>query len=373
VLGPTRTFLSLRHAANSGLLAAVAYVSALFAATPFLIPALSEAFDVSLGQAGLLSTAQVGSFALTVFVAGRRFRTDRRILVGAASASVILNVASVVVSNYSILLVIRTLVGAAAGLMVWLGWAKAMRLSGAMRSVAATGPLSVFVAAPLIGWLAANAGIDAVFLLLAGVALPAAILPAEFAGYRHERRRMNPSRSNVILIGAMGLMTLSGSSLFVYSATRGNAIGMTPLVVSLAFSAQALVGFVAARIPSKEGSGGPWVLTMGICAAAVGFSEVPALFALGLAMWGFCVWMATPRILASIARWSLAPDERVGDTLSSMAVGGAIGPAVGSALIGGGTFTGVTSFAISGLVAAGLTVIGVSRFRQRRTPPDAID
>ena len=115
MLGPTRIFLSLRHAGDSGLLAAIAYVSALFAATPFLIPVISEEFEVSLGRAGLLSTAQVGAFALVVFVAGRRFRTDRRLLIGSAAASVVLNILSAITPHYSVLLVVRTLAGAAAG------------------------------------------------------------------------------------------------------------------------------------------------------------------------------------------------------------------------------------------------------------------
>lgn len=367
--GPTRIFLSLRHTADSGLLAAVAYVSAMFAATPFLIPSLVEEFDISLGRAGLLSTAQVGAFAIVVFVAGRRFRTGRYLMVGAALASIALNALSVVTSNFTLLLVIRTFAGAAAGIMVWLGWAKAMRLSGSMRSVAAAGPLSVLIAAPLMGWLAATSGADAVFMLLAGAAVPAAFLPVEFAGYRHERSRMSPSRSNIVLVAAMGVMTLSGSALFVYSATRGAAIGMAAFGVSLAFSANALAGFVAARLPGNGASGGLWILGTGVCAAAVGFSTTPAVFAGGLIMWGFCFWMATPRILASIAKWSLAPEERVGDTQSSMATGRAIGPAIGGAFIGSGTYGAVAVFSVLGLATAGITVIGVNRHRRGLTPP----
>ena len=369
MLGPTRIFLSLRHAGDSGLLAAIAYVSALFAATPFLIPVISEEFEVSLGHAGLLSTAQVGAFALVVFVAGRRFRTDRRLLIGSAAASVVLNILSAITPHYSVLLVVRTLAGAAAGVMVWLGWAKAMRLSGSMRSVAATGPLTVLVASPVIGWLADSSGSPAVFVLLGVVAVPGVFLPAEFARYRHVRRRMSPARSNVVLIVAMGVMTTSGSALFLYSATRGSAIGVASLFVPLAFSASALAGFIAARVFPKGGSGGIWVLGTGLCAMAVGFSNNAALFGIGLVMWGFCFWMATPRILESIAKWSLVPDERVGDTQSSMAVGRAIGPAIGGALIGSGTFTGVATFAVLGLAAAGFTVIVVSRYRRGATPP----
>ena len=64
----------------------MATVSITFAATPFLLQPIADEFGVSLGQAGLMSTAQVGTFALVVFVAGRRLSTDRRFLVGAALA-----------------------------------------------------------------------------------------------------------------------------------------------------------------------------------------------------------------------------------------------------------------------------------------------
>ena len=74
--------------------------------------------------------------------------------------------------------------------------------------------------------------------------------------------------------------------------------------------------------------------------------------------------MATPRILQSIALWSLAPDERVGDTQSAMATGRAIGPAVGGLLVGTGTFAGLATFAVVGLAMAGVTVIGVASHRR---------
>lgn len=301
MLGPTRIFLGLRRNADAGVLAAVAAVATTFAATPFLIPKLVTEFGITLGQAGLISTAQVGAFALVVFIAGRRLRTSRRFLVAASIASVLLNLASVVVGGFGGLLALRVLAGGASGIMVWLSWAKAMRLGGSMRTVAAAGPLTVFLATPLIGWLTASGGTDAVFLFLAVVSLPSAILPAEFASYRHERRRLSPSRFNVILVIAMGLMTMSSSSLFVYAVTVGETFGMTAPQLSAAFSGNALAGFVAARINRESGSGGPWLFGMALCAATVGFSDRSPFILIGLIMWGFCFWMATPRILQSIA------------------------------------------------------------------------
>jgi predicted MFS family arabinose efflux permease len=244
-----------------------------------------------------------------------------------------------------------------------------MRLGGPVRTVAAAGPLAVFLATPLIGWITASGGTDAVFVFLAVISLPSAILPAEFANYRHERSRLSPSRSNVILVIAMGLMTMSGSSLFIYAATVGETVGMTAPWLSAAFSGNALVGFIAARLKRGSGSGGSWLFGTALCAAAVGFSDRTPFILIALIMWGFCFWMATPRILQSIAAWSLAPDERVGDTQSAMAAGRALGPAIGGALIGAGTFGAVTTFSVVGLIAAGLIVIAVHHQRRGLTPP----
>ena len=284
-------------------------------------------------------------------------------------ASVMLNLASAVVSSYGSLLALRSLAGAAAGIMVWLSWAKAMRLAGSMRTVAAAGPLTVFVAAPLIGWLAATGGTGAVFLFLAAVSLPGSLLPAEFANFRHERQRRSPSILNIALVVTMGVMTMSGSALFVYTATVAEAVGMSGSGLSMALSGNALAGFAAARITRKRGSGGLWLIVISVCAAVVGFSSTWQFVWAALVVWGFCFWMATPRILQSIADWSLAPDERVGDTQSAMATGRAVGPAIGGMLIGTGTFTGLATFTVIGLATSGLAVIVVARYRGNHDPP----
>jgi len=82
MIGPVRVFLVLRESPQLDSLAAIAAVSALFAATPFIIPAVALEYSVSLGRSGLLSAAQVGGFAVAAFVAGRRLRTHRAYLNG---------------------------------------------------------------------------------------------------------------------------------------------------------------------------------------------------------------------------------------------------------------------------------------------------
>jgi hypothetical protein len=174
-----------------------------------------------------------------------------------------------------------------------------------------------------------------------------------------------------VLVIALGMSTLAGSALFVYGAAIGTDVGLSPLVVSFAYSANALAGLVAARLPTADQPGGLWILGIAVCAAFVAFGDSPALFFVGLTMWGFCFWMATPTILRSIAAWSLAPDERVGDAQSSMAVGRAAGPAIGSFLVVEASYGTVGAFTVAGLIVTGIVVLGVRAYRRGRVSPTA--
>jgi predicted MFS family arabinose efflux permease len=369
MFGPVRLFFALRSNPDLGVLAAVVAVSVLFAATPFVIPAVAVDYEVPIGRSGLLSSAQVGGFALTAFVAGRRLRTDRKYLVGGSLAAFVLNLLSAVAPNFEALLVLRIVAGAAAGLLVWLAWSNAMRTSGALRNVAAAGPLTVFISVPVLAWIATEFSSSGVYLAIAVVSLIPALLPAEFAGYRRERQHVSPSRSNVVLVVALGMGTMAGSALFVYGAPIGLSTGLTAFVVSLGYSGNALAGLIAARRPAEDRPGSVWIFGIALCAALVAFGDSQLLFLVGITLWGFCFWMATPTILRSIAAWSLAPDERVGDAQSSMAVGRAVGPAIGAVLVSDGSYAAIGAFAVAGLVVTGLVVLSVRLYRRGRVAP----
>lgn len=369
MFGPVRLFFALRDNPDVGVLAAVVAVSGLFAATPFIIPAVAVEYDVSIGRSGLLSAAQVGGFAVAAFVAGRLLRTHRKYLIGAALAAVVFNLLSTFAPTFEALLAMRVLAGAAAGILVWLGWSNAVRTEGALRNVAAAGPLTMLVASPILAWISTHGGPGAVYLAIAVISIPPVFLPAQFAGYRRKRSRVSPSRSNIVLVAALGMATLSGSALFVYGAAIGVATGLSAFAVSLAYSANALAGLIAARRPATDRPRSIWFFGIAACAAMVAFGGSPILFVIGLTMWGFCFWMATPTIFRSIAAWSLVPDERVGDAQSSMAVGRALGPALGSFLVVDAVYTGVGAFTVIGLTITGLIVLGVRVYRRDREPP----
>jgi DHA1 family inner membrane transport protein len=354
-----------------GLLVGAASVSFLFGATPFLIPAVAERFGVSLGSAGLISTAQVSGFALATFVAGRRWRPSRRKLAAAAVAGAVLDAGSALSGSFPLLLALRAAAGASAGVLTWLAWAEAMRDPRSMRDVAAIGPLVVVVAAPLLGWLASFGGDRAVYWALAVASLSVVPFPIVFEtpGPR-VRRRMSPARSNLVLIAALGIITMAGSGLFVFAgAFAEQQVGLSPVALSAGFSINALAGLVGARWRWRPAQRWPWVAGIGLSAAILVAVPHPAAFYGAMILWGFTFWMAIPGVLLAIAEWSFVPDERVGDAQSVMAIGRAAGPAVGGLLLGSESF-GVLGAASAGGLAAGAVLVGaVEHHRKGRPAP----
>lgn len=371
MLGPTRLYYSIRAHDDTGLLVASAASAVLFAGTPFVLSEVAADYGVTLGRAGLVSTMQVGGFALSAFVAGRRFRTHRTFFIWSSLAAALLGGLSTLAPTFELFLACRFGVGIAVGLLTWLAWARAMQSASSMRMVAAIGPFTAALASPALSWLSEWTGADAVYLLIAAAFVPALFLPAKFSGYQPDRRKKSPSRSNIVLIVSLGLLSMTGSSLFVYAAVIGeNVVGLDPVIVSLAFSANALAGFVAARRAADASPPRVWLYAIAPAAAAVAFGANGWLFCIGITVWGFFWWMAVPKILRSIAAWSLAPEERVGDAQSAMALGRTLGPALAGLLVGAGTtFTWLGLMTVAGTVVTAATVHGVALYRRSHLPP----
>ncbi len=370
MFAPTRLFLSLRPHAAPALIVSASAVAALFAATPFLIPAVAERFDVSLGRSALISTVQVAGFAATTFTSARTLAPTRTLLVAAALGSVLTNALSAAVGSFGMLLVLRTLAGISAGMLVWLAWTDAMKHAKKMRDVAGVGPLTALIGAPVIGTVANAGGDQPVYLVLAAIALPIAFLRSDFDGERWVRRRMSPSRSNIVLLVALGLLTMFGSSLFVFVASLGQQkVGMAPLTVALAYSFNALSGFTGARIRAPHASARYFILSMALANATVAFVHHPVALFLGMGLWGFSFWMAVPDLLGRIADWSLVPQERVGDAQAMMALGRAAGPLIGAVLVGDGAFGTLGLVSSTGIASVALLTAGVARYRRGRLHP----
>lgn len=182
MFAPVRFLYSFRPHAPAGLLAADAVAATMFVATPFLVPAVSDRLDVSLGVAGLISTAQVGGLAVTVFLLGRLARTSPSMLVAAATLLFVANGASALAGEVISLLLLRVLAGVGAGVLSWVAWSEAMAHPRGLGDVAATGPLAAMVMSPLVGWLTAVGGDPLAYLALAALSAPLIVVRVAMSG-----------------------------------------------------------------------------------------------------------------------------------------------------------------------------------------------
>jgi predicted MFS family arabinose efflux permease len=366
---PSRILYGGRQGAPLALIASTAAVTMMFAATPFLITPLSEHYGISEGFAGSISVAQVGAFAAVNFIFPRVLRPSGKLLRTAAIALVIMNLLSVFVGFYAVLLFVRVLAGAAAGTMTWLTWSNAMRRRSSMSSIAATGPMTALIAAPLMaalsGW-----GDQAIYAVLAIATVPAAVLWAPISGRKRARGVISGSRSNRILLAGLFALTFFGSALFINQTIVARDIhGLTAFASSIAFSMNAAGAIAGARLSTRNRYPGWFLASIGPAAflTVVGPSW---MFYVGMTWWGFSFWMGVPGVLQMLVDRSLEPSERAGDGQGVMALGRAVGPALGGAFVDAGALVALAVTSATGIAVAGATVIGVKEGREHLPPTD---
>ena len=371
MFAPIRSLVAFRPSAAPGLLAGAAGVAGLFAATAFLVPAVAVRFGISVGAAGLISVVQVGGFTIATLVAGRKIRADGRILVGAAIAQVIANLISAAVGWFWLLLAARLVAGVGAGLVTWMAWIDAMKEHAVMRDIAGIGPFTALVSAPLFGLLTSLWGDRPVFLVLALLAAAPLAFRVDLSGEAAPtRRRVSPSRSNLVLLGSLALLTLAGSSMFMFTVAMAEVrIGLDPSIAAFAISANAAAGFAATRLRARTGTASLWMAGIAVAIGSMLVFPMAPVFFVAMAAWGFCFWMAVPEVLRQVAAWSLVPAERVGDAQGLMAPGRVVGPGVGGLLVGAGSFVAVGIEAVAGTTVAVAVIGGVERYRRGRTGP----
>ncbi|RPI22069.1 MAG: hypothetical protein EHM57_05780 [Actinobacteria bacterium] len=359
MFAPIRSIYALRPNAPIAVLLASAGVTAMFTATPFLIPELVDRFDVTTGRAGWISVVQVGVFAVATMVAGRRLPVAGSSLRWSVAAMVTVDVVSAIAPSFAVLLALRALAGAAAGAVTALVWADAMREPRRMGDLAVAGPATALVGALVFGLIGGAFGYGGIFVALAVVALPGVFLEAELAGLHGERRRRSRSRSNRLLLLGLFTLTAAGSSLFVFEAAIGRESGLSAGIIALGFSANAAGGLVGARRGMQVGHPGLWLASTGIGALLTVVPGGSALYLAGMTWWGFAFWMGLPGVMHMLSARSLEPGERAGDAQGWMAFGRAAGPLFGGFLVDGAAYTVLAVVASAGLGTAGGIVSGV--------------
>ena len=371
---PSRILYGGRSGAPLALIAATAAVTLLFSSTPFLIAPIAERFDVSEGLVGAISMVQVGAFAAVNFVFPRLLRPNGRILRAAAITLVAFNLLSAIAPSFVVLVAMRTVAGAAAGTMTWLAWTNAMKRTSSMSSIAATGPVTALLAAPLMSILAGY-GDRVVFLVLALAAVPASVLIAPITGKRRPRGVLSGSRSNRVLLASLFGATFFGSALFINQSIVARDIhDLSALASSIGFSLNALGGLIGARLSSRHRYPGWFMVSIGP-AALVSVIGPPVMFYVGFFWWGFAFWMAIPGVLQMLVDRSLEPSERAGDGQGVLALGRAAGPALGGAFVDNGALTALAATTAIGVAIAGVSIVGVKEGRDRlpATDPRTLD
>ena len=355
---PVRLLLALRPTVSTALLIATATSTIVFLTSPFLIPAVADDQGVSLGAAGWISTTQLAGFVIASWVGGRFLRPIRSLFIAGVLLAVVANLMSAFAPNFAVLAATRFLSGIWLGLAAWFAWQEAFGDSGKTGDVAVIAPLvSVFVA-PGISALIQWAGISWVFVLLAGIsALPLlwAYQIPKVPPLRPHHTRHSATRAARAILLALGMITLGGSSVFVYGAAIGTELnGLTPFAVSLIYSANAVASIPAAKWFGPRGPAGMWFFGSAVCAFLIPSARNDLVFAAALIMWGFIFFMGVPAAFGLLAARSNFPEERAGDAQAIMALGRVGGPLMGGAFIEAGSTTGL------GLAAASCLFIGAS-------------
>lgn len=354
------------------LLAATAVSSIVFTATPFLLTPLAADFEVAVGTASLVSTAQLGGFVLSSSLARLRFRPDDRLLMAALVVAGIANVLSAFVPLFSLLLLLRVLSGLALGVIAWIAWAEVFGQEDRMGDIAVVGPVVGIIGAPLAGVLVEWRGDAAVFLVLAALALSPLLIRsrAPDGDERHliapdVHKRSRPIPVALVILVCLWLLTLAGSAVFVFAVVIGTGTGLSPFAVSLAFSANAALGIPSARWRGRRPFAGLWLAGTGLGALAITNIDNQVVFFAAISMWGFCFWAGIPGVFSLLADRSANPADRAGDAQAVMAFGRVIGPAVGGLMIEAGSLEALGWLAGSMAVTAAVTLTYI----ERRTEP----
>jgi len=353
---PLRLLAAARPSVPAALLLAIATSTAVFAATPFLLPSVADEFDVAIGTAGLMSTTQLAGFVVASWVGGRFLRPVRRIFVVGTLLGVVANIASAAAPSFELLAASRFVSGLSLGLAAWIAWQAAFGDDEKTGDVAVVGPLVGVLVSPLIAVVLQTAGLRWLFVLLAIITALPLLFTRQVPAVDHlrpHRTRHAPTQAARAILVALGAITLGGSSVFVYAAAIGEElVGLSPYTVSLLFSGNALAAIPSARWTGRRGPAGLWFLATAVCAITIAMARNGAVFGVALVGWGFVFFMGVPAAFSLLAARSNFPEERAGDAQAVMALGRVFGPLLGGALYASG------STGLLGLVSASVLTTG---------------
>lgn len=354
---PARAFGAFKPSASPGLLAASAAIAASFTATPFVIAEAADQFDVSIGLAAVLSTAQVGGFTVANLIGNRRFRASAGLAKRAIAAFTFANAVSIVAPDITALIAARAASGVAMGLLTWIAWADSATDGKRRGEIAAVGPLAAAIAAPLLGIVATVGDLRAIFALLtiataSSLALPISVAEGEIAPTRQPIQAPGVR----IVLASLFLMTAAASAVFVFVRVIAENLALSSMATSLALSLNAIAGIPAARFAGRRRLPGLWLVIIGLCALLLTQTASTVVFFAVVTLWGLAFWSAVPEVFSMLAERSVYPSDRVGDAQATMSFGRVVGPTVGGVLVSGGSFTTIGLIAFGAILASAVAI-----------------
>ena len=340
MLVPIRLLQAAHLSVKPAILVAMASSTAVFTATPFLLRPVSQEFGITVGAAGWISTAQLAGFVIASWSAGRFLRPVRRVFVMIGVLGLVANLLSAIAPSLPALGGSRFVSGVSLGLAAWFGWQDAFGDADKTGDVAVVGPLVGVVLAPAVASTIDLVGLRWLFVVLAVVAAsPLAFvrqIPTVDRLRPHSTRHAATPAAQVILV-ALGMITLAGSSVFVFAAAIGtDLVGLSTIVVSLVFSANALASIPAAKWSGRRGPPGVWFLGTALLALLMPSVHARPVFVFCIVAWGFIFFMGIPAAFGLLATRSRFPEERAGDAQAVMAAGRVFGPLMGGSFIAAG-------------------------------------
>ena len=352
-------------------LVTIASSTAVFTATPFLLRPLADEFNTTIGAVGWISTAQLAGFVIASWSAGRFLRPVRWVFITLGLLGLIANLLSALAPTLGLLAATRFGSGLSLGLAAWFAWQDAFGDAEKTGDVAVVGPLVGIVLPPLITAVTSGIGYQVLFVAMAVLSASPLLfvrrVPRADRLRRHQTRHAATRGAQAMLL-ALTLVTLGGSSVFVYAAAIGTDYNnWSPFVVSLFFSGNAIVAIPAAKWRGRRGPAGLWFGLTAVLALIMPSVHVPIVFAAALIAWGAFFFMGVPAAFALLAERSRFPQERAGDAQAVMALGRVFGPLVGGTFIAAGKTTTMGIAACAIMASAAGLMLYVDRNRLIRT------
>ncbi len=354
---------SLRTATAPGLVAIIAVTSAVFTATPLVLGSVAERFDVSISTAGLFSAAQLGAFVIGSWSAPRLLQPRTPVFRWAVGFLAVANAVSVIALTFVAFALARGVAGLALGVVTWLAWSQVFGDPEAQGDLSVVGPLSGMVFAPMLGIILQFGDDRWVYAVLAVAAGACLFAPVSFHARSVDRAIPHrPTLQAVLLILALGTLTMGGNAVFIYSGVQlGDKLGLSPALVALCYSLNALAGIPSARWRGPRPAAGLWLIVTGLCAWQFTVADSVPLAIGILVLWGFSFQAGVPGVFSLLAQRSNYPAERAGDAQAVMGLGRAIAPLLGGAVIALGQYQALGVCAALLMGWSGLTALAVER------------